>query len=153
MTTQSTNLRIPWERLEEAKTVDDVLRNLSQIVDWAIKAESTIGYFAVLCKRSDIAIRKALNDGKFHDRRRMEQFVVLVAQRYFDALNAYFEPGSSLTLPWEVAFVGHEDSQTTMLQQMMAGLNAHLCYDIGVAAVAIAPDSLDTLEHDFNLIN
>jgi hypothetical protein len=85
----------------------------------------------------------------------MEQFAVLVAQRYFDALNAYFYPDEydGLTLPWEVAFVAHEDRQPTMLQQMMAGLNAHICYDIGAAAVAIASDSLDRMEHDFNLIN
>ena len=37
-------------RLEKPETIDDVLRNIDQIIDWAIKAESHIGYFAALYK-------------------------------------------------------------------------------------------------------
>jgi hypothetical protein len=143
------------ERVEEAKTIDDVVRNLDQIIDWSIRAQSAIGYFAVLYKRATVAVREALNEGLFDDRRRMEQFDVFFAQRYFNALNAYFYPDEydGLTLAWEVAFVGHEDGQPTMLQQMMTGLNAHINFDLGVATVAFAANSLDKFEHDFNLIN
>jgi hypothetical protein len=141
-------------RLEEAKTIDDVLGNLDRIIDWSIKAQSTIGYFAVLYRRSTLAVREAINEGQFDDGRRMEHFDAVFAQRYFNALNAYFYPGEyeGLTAAWEVSFVGHDDSNATMIQHMMTALTAHICFDLGVATIAVAPNSLDELEHDFNLI-
>jgi hypothetical protein len=154
---------ISWEPLESATTIDDVVRNLEQIIDWAIREESTIGYFAVLYKRSTVTIRSALNAGKFKDRPLIEHFAVAFAQRYFDALNAYFHPVdhpvdhpgeyNGLTLPWEVVFVGQELGHSTMLQHMVAGLNAHIQFDLGIVTAQIVPTTLRTFEHDFNLIN
>ena len=45
MRRQDTN---PLPRLEQVHNVDEVVRNLDQIIDWATEAQSTIGYFAVL---------------------------------------------------------------------------------------------------------
>ena len=146
---------IPWVPLKEAKTIDDVIRNFDQVIDWAIRAESTIGYFAVLYKRSTLAVHQALADGKFQNPERMKRFDVVFAQRYFYALNAYFLPDKypGLTLPWEVAFVGHEDGTTTMIQQMMTGLNAHICFDLGLAAAAVAGNDLASMHDDFEYID
>ena len=146
---------IPWEPLEEAKTIDDVVRNFDQVIDWAIRAESTVGYFAILYRRSTVAVHEALKQGKFINPQRMQKFDVVFAQRYFDALNAYFMPHvyPGLTLPWEVAFVGHDDGKTTIIQQMMTGLNAHICFDLGLAAVEVAANDLDAMKHDFDYIN
>jgi hypothetical protein len=146
---------VPWQPLQPAKTIDDVVRNLDLIIDWAIREESTIGYFAVLYKRSTVAVREALNKGKFKDRALMEHFDVVFAQRYFDALNAYFYPDEyvGLTLPWEVVFVGHELGHSTMLQHMVAGLNAHIQFDLGIVTAQIVPTSLKMFEPDFDLIN
>ncbi|MDT5310146.1 MAG: hypothetical protein QOE48_5856 [Mycobacterium sp.] len=146
---------LPLGRLDEPATIDDVLRNVDQIIDWSIKAESHIGYFAVLYKRTTLAIRAAINEGVFDDGHRMAELDVAFARRYFNALNAYFHPSAytGLTLPWEVAFVGDQDSQAIILQHLMAGLNAHITFDLGLAVLAIAADSLDTLERDFNRVN
>jgi hypothetical protein len=142
-------------RLEPAKNIDDVVRNLDQIVDWSIKTESIIGYFAVMYKRVTVAVREAIDDGEFDDGPMMEQFDAAFAQHYFNALNAYFHPGEcdGLTLAWEVAFVGYEDIHATMVQQMMAALNAHICFDLGVATFAREGNALQKFEHDFNVIN
>src|SRR5437899_12265871 len=96
-------LQLP--RLAAAKNVDDVVRNVDQIIDWAINAESHIGYFAVVYKRVTLAIRQAINEGQFDDGARVSRLDVAFAQRYFDALNAYFyrsECQGGLTLPGEV---------------------------------------------------
>jgi hypothetical protein len=140
--------------LEQAHDVDDVVRNLDRIIDWAIAEHSTIGYFAVLYKRSTVAIRDAIDRDLFEKSARMGKFDVVFAQRYFDALNAYFHPDefADLNLAWEVAFVGHDNPKTTMVQQMLAGLNAHICFDLGVAAATVAPTSLQDLEPDFDRI-
>ncbi|EUA68595.1 hypothetical protein I553_1783 [Mycobacterium xenopi 4042] len=131
------------------------MRNIDQIVDWSMKAKSGIGYFAVLYRRVTLAIREAINEGKFDDGRRMQDLDVAFAQRYFDALNAYFYRGQyqGLTLPWEVAFVGDQDGQAIIVQHMMAGLNAHITFDLGHALVKVAPKSLAALKKDYSRVN
>lgn len=145
----------PLPRLPEPRSVDDVARNLDRIIDWSINADSTIGYFAVLYKRATFAVRHGLETGAFKDPKRMERFDLIFAKRYFDALNAYFHPRTNhkLTAPWEVSFVGQVDSDATMIQQMMTGLNAHICFDLGISAATVAPHSLQDLEPDFFHVN
>jgi hypothetical protein len=142
-------------RLEDPETIDDVLRNVDQIITWSIKAESHIGYFAVVYKRVTLAIREAITDGQFDDGNRVARLDVAFAQRYFNALNAYFHPNEypDLTLAWEVAFVGDLGGQAIILQHLMSAFNAHITFDLGMACFTIAPDSLDTLENDFNRVN
>jgi Family of unknown function (DUF5995) len=142
-------------RIEEAKNIDDVLRNLDQVIEWSIRAQDCIGYFAVMYKRVTLAVRAAIDEGQFDDGPMMEHFDAAFAQHYFDALNGYFYPGeyNGLTLSWEVAFIGHQDAQATMVQQMMSALNAHICFDLGVATAARAGNALQKFEHDFNVIN
>ena len=131
-----------------------MVRNLDRIIDWATAEQSTIGYFAVLYKRSTVAIRDAIDRDLFENSALMAKFDAVFAQRYFDALNAYFHPDefAGLNLAWEVAFVGHDNPGTTMIQQMLAGLNAHICFDLGVAAATVAPTSLRDLKPDFDRI-
>ncbi len=149
------SLQLPLDRVEEPGSIDDVLRTIDQVLDWSINAQSNIGYFATLYKRVTVAIRDAINEGVFDDGRRMEQLDVAFARRYFNALNAFFYPDEyqGPTLPWEVAFVGDRNDQAIILQHMMTGLNAHITFDLGLAVLAVAANSLDTLENDFNRVN
>lgn len=151
--TPSPPLRL--DRLEEPEIIEDVLRNIDQIVDWSIKAKSHIGYFGVLYRRVTLAIREAIKEGKFDDGPRIEELDVAFARRYFNALNAYFYPDEyqGLTLPWKVAFVGDHDDQAIILQHMLAGLNAHITFDLGLALLAIAPNSPDPLKEDYQRVN
>src|ERR1700692_4587642 len=126
----------PLDRLPEAKTVDNVLDNVGQIVDWAMKAESHIGYFAVVSKHVTLAIRDAINKGGvFKDNDLVTRLDVAFAQRYFNALNAYFYPEEfgGLTLPWEVTIVGAQDRHAIILQHLMSAFNAHITFDLGMA--------------------
>ena len=142
-------------RLEEPRTLDEAVRGIDQVVDWAIRSESHIGYFAALYKRITLAIQQAVREGVFDDGDRIEQLGIVFSQRYFNSLNAYFYPDEyhGLTLPWGVSFVGDQNHKAIMLQHMMAGLNAHIVFDLGLATFAVAGNSLDKLEHDFNRVN
>jgi len=142
-------------RLENPETIVDVLRNIDQVIDWAIKAESHTGYFAVLYRRVTLAIREAINEGKFDNGRLIGELDVAFARRYFDALNAYFYPDEyqGLTLPWQVAFVGDLDDRAIIVQHMLAGLNAHITFDLGLGLLAVAADSLDMLTNDYQRVN
>jgi hypothetical protein len=141
-------------RIEQPDNIGEVIRNLDQIIEWSIKAESHIGYFTVIYKRVTVAIRQAIKEGVFDNGSRIEQLDVAFGRRYFNALNAYFHSESSagLTLPWAVAFVGDQDDKAIILQYMLAGLNAHISFDLGLGLVAVAPNSLDTLAGDYQRV-
>jgi hypothetical protein len=141
-------------RLEEPKTIDDVIRNLDQIIEWSIKAESHIGYFTVIYKRVTVAIREAINEGVFDHGSVIEQLDVAFGRRYFNALNAYFHSDTfqGLTLPWAVALSGDQDDHAIILQYMLAGLNAHITFDLGLGLIEVAPNSLDTLTGDYRRV-
>ncbi len=147
--------RLRLDRLEEPRTLDDSVRGIDQVVDWAIRADSHIGYFAALYKRITLAIQAAIDEGVFEDGDRIDQLGIVFSQRYFNSLNAYFYPDEyqGLTLPWGVSFVGDQNHKAIMLQHMMAGLNAHIVFDLGLATFAIAGNSLDKLENDFHRVN
>jgi hypothetical protein len=155
LTVMTATMTLQLPRLDEPATLDDALRGIDQVVDWAIKTDSHIGYFAALYKRITLAIREAVNNGEFNDGARIDRLGVVFSQRYFNSLNAYFYPDEyqGLTLPWEVSFVGAQNNTATILQHMMAGLNAHITFDLGLATLAVAGDSLDTLAEDFGRVN
>ncbi|AMD53996.1 hypothetical protein ATO49_04600 [Mycolicibacterium fortuitum subsp. fortuitum DSM 46621 = ATCC 6841 = JCM 6387] len=145
------------EPLEDASTFDDVVRNLDLVIDWSIRANSTIGYFAALYKRGTIAIQRATRAGEFTDAQWIEQLDCVFARRYFDALNAFFHPSShdpeALTLPWEIAFLNQHNRKASMLQHMVASLNAHICFDLGIAVVDLAANRLPDIHADFERVN
>src|ERR1700758_2779260 len=143
------------DRLKEPETIDDVLRNIDQIIDWAKEAQNAIGYFAVLYRRITRAIRDAINDGTFVDGPRIGRLDVAFAKRYFNALNAYFYPGEfqGLTIPWKVSFVGDQNRQAIIIQHMLAGLNAHISFDLGLALLTVAGDWPKSLRIDYDRVN
>ena len=137
--------------------IDEVIAAIQGIVDWSKANESRLGYFAALYKRITIAIRNAIAQGLFDDGPRMERFDVTFASRYFTALNGYFHPGPEyphVSHCWRVAFDGAQLPGPIIIQQMVAGVNAHIDLDLGIAAEEIAPgDQLPSLHHDFNTVN
>lgn len=137
-------------------SIDQVIDTIQGIVDWSIANESRLGYFAALYKRITIAIRKGIADHLFDDGPRMERFDVIFASRYFAALNGYFHPAQFPVLSdcWRVAFNGALLPGPILVQHMLAGVNAHIDLDLGIAAEEIAPGPLlPTLHHDFNTVN
>lgn len=137
-------------------SIEQVITAIQHIVDWSIANESRLGYFAALYKRITIAIRKGIQDNIFDDGPRMERFDVIFASRYFAALNAYFHPAQypQISKCWRVAFDGALLPGPIIIQHMLAGVNAHIDLDLGIAAEAVAPGrQLPSLHHDFNTVN
>ena len=155
MTTSTPDTAPALPRLPDPATIDDVINTLDRILEWSIAAPSTIGYFAAIYKRVTVAIRQASRNGEFANGPLIEELDVAFAQRYFTALNGFFYPNDypPVTLPWEVAFLGGVSRKATMLQHMMAGLNAHITFDLGVALVKVAPTALNDIEGDYHRVN
>jgi len=136
--------------------IDRVVDAIEGIIHWSIANTSRLGYFAALYKRITIAIRTAIAEHKFENGPRMEQFDVTFASRYFAALNGFFHPGQfpAPTHSWIVAFNGAALPGPIIVQQMIAGVNAHIDLDLGIAAEEIAPGKkLESLKNDFNTVN
>lgn len=135
------------------QTIDEVLFELDQIILHARRDQSRLGYFATLYRNVTIKVKEGIAAGLFEDGARMERFNVAFANRYLSAL-ASFRAGQPTSRCWIVAFESAATWRPIILQQLLVGMNAHINFDLGIAAQAVAPGpELTSLEHDFNVIN
>jgi hypothetical protein len=136
-----------------AETIDDVIHDLDGIIDWAWDQKNRNGYFAALYRRVTRAVKDGIAQGCFQDGPRMERLDVTFANRYLHAFEQ-FRAGQEPTLSWQVAFQAAARWYPIVVQQLLAGINAHINLDLGIAAAEIAPgDQLAGLQTDFNQIN
>jgi Family of unknown function (DUF5995) len=136
-----------------ANTIDDVIDSLGAIIQRAWDEASHFGYFAALYRRVTRAVQAGIADNQFSDGPRMEKLDVVFASRYLDALNAY-QAQQPLSRCWKVAFDACADNSRLILQHLLAGMNAHINLDLGVASAQVSPgDSIAQLQGDFNTIN
>lgn len=146
----------PLTPLPICTTIDEVVAAIDSIIAWSMEATSGLGYFAALYKRITLAVGIAIEQHVFQDGARMERFDVEFAGRYFAALNRYFHP-SQYGKPahsWQVTFEASHLEQPILLQHMLAGINAHIGLDLGIAAQGVAGGAqLPSLREDFNQLN
>lgn len=144
----------PLPPITNIRTIDDVIAAIEGIIEWSLANVSRLGYFAALYKRITIAIKQNLPN--FQDPARMERLDVTFASRYFAALNAWFWPAqyAPLSQAWRVAFQAAALPKPIIVQHLLAGVNAHIDLDLGIAAAEVSPGpAIGSLEHDFNLVN
>lgn len=123
---------------------------LGAIVQDARDAGDRRGYFAVLYRRTTIAVRDGIRAGRFADGARMDRLDVLFAERYFAA----YERGTDATPPWAYAFARAAEPEPTVLQHLLLGVNAHIAFDLALSACDTCPgDTLHDLKDDFFEIN
>jgi hypothetical protein len=142
--------------LPPVTTFDEVVEVIDSVIQWSIGAASRLGYFAALYKRITLAVGVAVADGHFEDGPRMVRLDATFASHYFDALNGYFHPDrfSGPARSWQVTFDAATRPDPIVLQHMLAGVNAHIALDLGIAAQTVAPGRrLSLLHNDFNTIN
>ena len=136
-----------------AGTIDDVIRSLDAIIEWAREEQNRAGYFAALYRRVTRAVKQGIAAGRFQDGPRMERLDVIFANRYLSAFDAW-RKGQPTTLSWKLAFDAVSHWPPLVLQHLLAGMNAHINLDLGIAAATCAPgEQLAGLQADFDLIN
>ncbi len=136
-----------------AQTIDQVLEALDGIILRAWESRSRMGYFAALYRRVTQAVKDGIGQGRFQNGPLMETLDVVFASRYLDAVNQ-FQKGEQPTASWLVAFKAVSDSAPLVLQQLLAGMNAHINLDLGIASAEVAPGAhILTLRADFFQIN
>ncbi len=133
--------------------VDRVIERLGEIVAWSRGEPSRAGYFAALYRMVTIAVKEGILAGDFDDADRMARLDAVFAQRYLDAFDQW-RAGEAPTASWQVAFDGAARWRPIVVQQLVAGINAHINLDLGVAAATVAPgNALHGLRDDFRRIN
>jgi hypothetical protein len=136
-----------------AHTVDEVLAQLDDIVEWARRERSRAGYFAALYRNVTARVKDGILAGRFEDGERMARLDVVFANRYLDAFAAR-RTGRSTSRSWAIAFDQATRWPPLVLQHLLCGMNAHISLDLGVAAAEVCPGSaLAALERDFGEIN
>ena len=136
-----------------AKSIDEIVVDLTEIVEWARENGSRIGYFAAMYRKVTLAIKEAIDAGEFEDAERMSRLDVVFAQRYIDAYRA-FTAGKPPTDSWKVALDGAGRWRPIIIQHLITGMNAHINLDLGIAAATVAPGAeFAALEGDFKRIN
>ncbi len=136
-----------------AQTIDEVIAQLSEIIDRSRRESSRLGYFAALYRKVTISVKQGVLNGRFEDGARMERLDVNFANRYLEAYE-FHRKGEPPTASWQVSFEAATRWRPLILQHLLLGVNAHINLDLGIAAVETAPgDQLARLKHDFDLIN
>jgi Family of unknown function (DUF5995) len=135
------------------KTIDEVLQRLDQVIYTCRKDSSRLGFFATLYRNVTIKIKAAVVAGDFDDGPRMEVLDVAFANRYLVALDS-FQRNEPLSRCWRIAFQAAGNYWPLIIQQLLIGTNAHINFDLGIAAARIAPGAqLPALRGDFDRIN
>ncbi|HEY6306523.1 MAG TPA: DUF5995 family protein [Candidatus Angelobacter sp.] len=135
------------------ETIDDVIRALDAIIDWAWIGKSRLGYFAALYGRVTQAVKDGIAKNEFQNGPLVERLDVNFAGRYLQAFDQ-FRSGQEPTLSWQIAFQAASWWRPLVVEHLLAGINAHINLDLGIAAAVTSPrDQLPGLQADFNQIN
>ena len=137
----------------KAQTLPEVVAHLDTIIDWSIKHNSRIGYFASLYRLMTIAVKNEIGNKGFLDSGRMEELDVNFANRYLQAWEAY-TTGQKCSNAWNAAFDACNNSSLVVLQHLILGINTHINLDLGIAAAQTCPgEKIYALQSDFESIN
>ena len=136
-----------------ATTIDDVIIALEKIIADCTTSSSRLGYFAALYLKVTKSVKDGIASGQFQNGELMEQLDVIFASRYLDAY-AKWQNKQQPSASWVIAFEQAEKSSVLVLQHLLLGMNAHINFDLGIAAVEVCGQQpIATLKPDFDAIN
>jgi hypothetical protein len=136
-----------------ARNIVEVLGILDPLILEFRERRSRLAFFAALYRGVTLRVQLGIARGEFEDGARMDAFDAAFANRYFAALEIHLAGGKP-PRAWQVAFNAQGRSGVIVLQHLLLGMNAHINFDLPLAALEIAPGaSLPALEADFFAIN
>ncbi|MHC4105111.1 MAG: DUF5995 family protein [Planctomycetota bacterium] len=72
-----------------AKTIDEVIQQLDDIIDRPQGNRSRLGHFAALYLKVTLNVKEGISEGFFEDGERKERLDVIFANRYLEAFAQY----------------------------------------------------------------
>lgn len=135
-----------------ANTIEEVIVLLKEIIKAETEKSSATTYFTILYHNVTVAVRDAIVEERFEDNARMEKLDVIFANLYFDAYQGYLN-NRPIAECWQFAFESTSMFRPTILQHILAGMNAHINYDLSQAVVVCSTEEIIPLKNDFILVN
>ena len=134
-------------------TIDAVIAQLEALIADCEATRDRIGYFAALYHKVTVRVKQGILNNEFEDGARMEKLDVVFANRYLAAVHQ-FRNNQKTSGSWATAFDSTRRRQVLVLQHLLLGMNAHINFDLGIAAVETAgTNDIRTIRNDFNSIN
>lgn len=117
-------------------TIQQVLERMDRLFERWEAARDNRAVFLLSYRIVTEVMRESVGKGRFQDNEWMERLDVQFAQEFFDAVDAD-ESGSAFPECWRVAFELARKLETTVLQDLLLGMNAHIVHDLPVALVKV----------------
>ena len=137
----------------QAQDIDQVLAMLAGIIARARSANSPMGFFPALYRQVTLAVKQGIAQGLFDDGPRMQRLDTVFANRYLDAYQTFLGGGQPASC-WDLAFRATRSDRLIILQDLLVSINAHINFDLGLAAAEICPgEAIASLHGDFDKIN
>ncbi|MEZ5198533.1 MAG: DUF5995 family protein [Bacteroidales bacterium] len=109
--------------------------------------------FPFLYLNVTIEIKNKLAEGYFDNTDLIEKLDVVFANRYLQAYRDY-EQRKPISASWQVAFEATNLWKPLVIQHLFLGMNAHISFDLGIAAATVAPgNSIHNIKTDFERVN
>jgi len=124
-----------------------VSRMATQIQHWEAEGDQRAVFLScyLLMTRNIIS---AIDHQEFHDSAWVSRLMERFAEYYFVALEEYEREPSSAPAVWHSAHDISRAPHTLALQKLMAGVNAHINYDLVLSMVDLLGPEWDDLEAD-----
>jgi len=122
---------------EDVPAVVDQLTKLQDVLDRVppLLESNPLADFNKLYLRITTSVLERLDDGRFADPQFLSRLDVEFAARYFDALRAWSDGGSACPRTWSVLFRRIAGPDCRPLPSAVAGVNAHINFDLPFALV------------------
>lgn len=150
--TDSWEANMPDFRVPPLEHIDDVIFYLDKVARQFRSQNNPMGYFCAVYKLVTQRVAEGLKLGIFANPAEMEQLDVAFSNRYFTAMNHFFD-GEKASGPWQVTVDAAQTTLTTN-QHIFAAANAHIAFDLPITMSDVfAGKDLASFAGDFDKMN
>ncbi len=139
--------------LMQAQTINEVISELDEVIEWANRENNPTGIFASLYRVMTDKVREGLQEGYFENPERLEKLDVIFANRYLNELRNC-RNGQGKSEAWKEVYRCSQNWGHSILQYLISGINAHITFDLGIATAQVMKgESFLDIREDFIRIN
>ena len=139
------------------QTIDDVLERMAAI-EGALPSTDGVAYFNRMYRKVTEEVHTAVQGRRFEADPFLERLDVVFADLYFSAVGQWVR-GEEVARAWRPLFDQRARPDRYPIQFALAGMNAHINYDLPVAVVqtcadlSLVPEDASPPYHDFDATN
>jgi len=123
--------------VDPPKTIDDVIARM-RAIDAELPTRDGVAWFNKLYLRVTERVKESSEQGAFQSPGFLERLDVVFADLYFRALEAGKADPDSAPRAWVPLFEARANSAIAPIQFALAGMNAHINYDLAVGLVDVS---------------